>query len=238
MASTPSPNDKYFDGATTSRGTGIQRGVSKSSPLRSNSPRLPPRTLEYKEAAMIPCFKVRNMLISIQEQVADAMININDTFKHYEGYTPAPCGINHRAAGVILFRFTLEGAMQLMITKENDKVVLPGGKIEGRELPLEALAREFQQETGLSFTPDLLFSQFQRSIQYNKGKYTLYLIQYDPKLVTGTAKDDVKWVTYEEALTLVDKFPRDLLEVPAVKDFFKPAITTEPISPISEIHGI
>ena len=83
----------------------------------------------------------------------------------------------------------------------------PGGEVESEETPEAAVAREIQEETGLSVNPNKLKKLFAK--QYRQTTHILFeakLAEPDAKIALSWEHKDYRWITPEE-LKRLPKFP-------------------------------
>lgn len=83
----------------------------------------------------------------------------------------------------------------------------PGGEVEPEETSEAAVAREIQEETGLSVNPNKLKKLFAK--QYQQTTHMLFeakLAEPDAKVALSWEHEDYRWITPEE-LKSPPKFP-------------------------------
>ena len=83
----------------------------------------------------------------------------------------------------------------------------PGGEVEPEETPEAAVAREIQEETGLSVNPNKLKKLFTK--QYQQTTHMLFeakLAEPDAKIALSWEHEDYRWIAPEELKSL-PKFP-------------------------------
>ena len=83
----------------------------------------------------------------------------------------------------------------------------PGGEVESEEIPEAAVAREIQEETGLSVNPNKLKKLFTK--QYRQTTHMLFeakLAEPDAKIALSWEHEGYRWITPEELKSL-PKFP-------------------------------
>ena len=83
----------------------------------------------------------------------------------------------------------------------------PGGEVEPEEIPEAAVAREIQEETGLSVNPNKLKKLFTK--QYRQTTHILFeakLAEPDAKIALSWEHKGYRWITPEELKSL-PKFP-------------------------------
>lgn len=83
----------------------------------------------------------------------------------------------------------------------------PGGEVESEEAPEAAVAREIQEETGLSVNPNKLKKLFTK--QYRQTTHILFeakLAEPDAKIALSWEHKDYRWITPEE-LKRLPRFP-------------------------------
>ena len=83
----------------------------------------------------------------------------------------------------------------------------PGGEVEPEETPEAAVAREIQEETGLSVNPNKLKKLFTK--QYQQTTHMLFeakLAEPDAKIALSWEHEDYRWITPEE-LKRLPRFP-------------------------------
>ena len=83
----------------------------------------------------------------------------------------------------------------------------PGGEVESEETPEAAVAREIQEETGLSVNPNKLKKLFTK--QHQQTTHMLFeakLAEPDTKIALSWEHKDYRWITPEE-LKRLPKFP-------------------------------
>ena len=83
----------------------------------------------------------------------------------------------------------------------------PGGEVESEETPEAAVAREIQEETGLSVNPNKLKKLFAK--QYRQTTHILFeakLTEPDAKVALSWEHKSYRWITPEELKSL-PKFP-------------------------------
>ena len=83
----------------------------------------------------------------------------------------------------------------------------PGGEVEPEEIPEAAVAREIQEETGLSVNPNKLKKLFTK--QYRQTTHILFeakLAEPDAKIALSWEHGGYRWITLEELKSL-PKFP-------------------------------
>ena len=79
----------------------------------------------------------------------------------------------------------------------------PGGEVEPEEIPEAAVAREIQEETGLSVNPNKLKKLFAK--QYQQTTHMLFeakLTEPDAKIALSWEHEDYRWITPEELKSL------------------------------------
>ena len=79
----------------------------------------------------------------------------------------------------------------------------PGGEVEPEEIPEAAVAREIQEETGLSVNPNKLKKLFAK--QYRQTTHILFeakLAEPDAKIALSWEHEDYRWITPEELKSL------------------------------------
>lgn len=84
---------------------------------------------------------------------------------------------------------------------------VPGGKLEAGELPLEAVVREVNEETGLVLQPDKLFFVEKVYIQNGEIQYVFHMFRTRfeeelPSILLNEEHTEYTWVTPKEALRL------------------------------------
>ena len=83
----------------------------------------------------------------------------------------------------------------------------PGGEVEPEEIPEAAVAREIQEEAGLSVNPNKLKKLFTK--QYRQTTHILFetkLAEPDAKIALSWEHKGYRWITPEELKSL-PKFP-------------------------------
>jgi len=83
----------------------------------------------------------------------------------------------------------------------------PGGEVEPEETPEVAVAREIQEETGLSVNPNKFKKLFTK--QYGQTTHILFeakLAEPDAKIALSWEHKDYRWITPEE-LKRLPRFP-------------------------------
>ena len=83
----------------------------------------------------------------------------------------------------------------------------PGGEVEPEEIPEAAVAREIQEETGLSVNPNKLRKLFTK--QYRQTTHMLFeakLTEPDAKVALSWEHKSYRWIAPEE-LKRLPKFP-------------------------------
>lgn len=83
----------------------------------------------------------------------------------------------------------------------------PGGEVEPEEIPEVAVAREIQEETGLSVDPKKLKKLFTK--QYQQTTHMLFeaeLAKLDAKVALSWEHESYRWITPEE-LKRLPRFP-------------------------------
>lgn len=79
----------------------------------------------------------------------------------------------------------------------------PGGEVEPEEIPEAAVAREIQEETGLSVNPNKLKKLFTK--QYQQATHVLFeakLTEPDAKVALSWEHKNYRWITPEELKSL------------------------------------
>ena len=79
----------------------------------------------------------------------------------------------------------------------------PGGEVESEETPEAAVAREIQEETGLSVNPNKLKKLFTK--QYQQATHVLFeakLTEPDAKVALSWEHKSYRWITPEELKSL------------------------------------
>ena len=79
----------------------------------------------------------------------------------------------------------------------------PGGEVESEETPEAAVAREIQEETGLSVNPNKLKKLFAK--QYRQTTHILFeakLAEPDAKVALSWEHKSYRWITPEELKSL------------------------------------
>lgn len=79
----------------------------------------------------------------------------------------------------------------------------PGGEVEPEETPEAAVAREIQEETGLSVNPNKLKKLFTK--QYQQATHVLFeakLTEPDAKVALSWEHKSYRWITPEELKSL------------------------------------
>ena len=79
----------------------------------------------------------------------------------------------------------------------------PGGEVESEETPEAAVAREIQEETGLSVNPNKLKKLFTK--QYRQTTHMLFeakLTEPDAKVALSWEHKSYRWITPEELKSL------------------------------------
>jgi 8-oxo-dGTP pyrophosphatase MutT (NUDIX family) len=79
----------------------------------------------------------------------------------------------------------------------------PGGEVEPEEIPEAAVAREIQEETGLSVNPNKLKKLFTK--QYQQATHVLFeakLTEPDAKVALSWEHKSYRWITPEELKSL------------------------------------
>lgn len=108
----------------------------------------------------------------------------------------------------LIFRPSIYGLLfkgdKILLSKQWDGYDFPGGGIKKGELALEALKREFWEETGLHITPDKLITvteNFFISIESRKSLHgiLIYYICKSPKGQISTKYFDIHEKTYLSA---------------------------------------
>lgn len=88
-----------------------------------------------------------------------------------------------------------------------EHIDFPGGEVEPEEIPEAAVAREIQEETGLSVNPNKLKKLFAK--QYRQTTHMLFeakLAEPDAKIALSWEHEGYRWITLEELKSL-PKFP-------------------------------
>ena len=88
-----------------------------------------------------------------------------------------------------------------------EHIDFPGGEVEPEEIPEVAVAREIQEETGLSVNPNKLKKLFAK--QYRQTTHMLFeakLAEPDAKVFLSWEHKGYQWITPEELKSL-SKFP-------------------------------
>ena len=79
----------------------------------------------------------------------------------------------------------------------------PGGEVEPEEIPEAAVAREIQEEAGLSVNPNKLKKLFTK--QYQQATHVLFeakLTEPDAKVALSWEHKSYRWITPEELKSL------------------------------------
>ena len=80
-----------------------------------------------------------------------------------------------------------------------EHIDFPGGEVEPEEIPEAAVAREIQEETGLSVNPNKLKKLFAK--QYRQTTHMLFeakLAEPDAKVALSWEHKSYRWITPEE----------------------------------------
>lgn len=88
-----------------------------------------------------------------------------------------------------------------------EHIDFPGGEVEPEEIPEAAVAREIQEETGLSVNPNKLKKLFAK--QYRQTTHMLFeakLAEPDAKVALSWEHKSYRWIAPEE-LKRLPKFP-------------------------------
>ena len=88
-----------------------------------------------------------------------------------------------------------------------EHIDFPGGEVEPEEIPEAAVAREIQEETGLSVNPNKLKKLFTK--QYRQTTHMLFeakLTEPDAKVALSWEHKSYRWIAPEE-LKRLPKFP-------------------------------
>lgn len=87
---------------------------------------------------------------------------------------------------------------------------IPGGGIDAGEAPEAAAVRELQEETGIVVSTVEKLGLFHPLNSFNTESVTLYLARIEPRSSTTTKTEsgehmaEQKWVTFDEALAMID----------------------------------
>ena len=84
-----------------------------------------------------------------------------------------------------------------------EHIDFPGGEVEPEEIPEAAVAREIQEETGLSVNPNKLKKLFAK--QYRQTTHMLFeakLAEPDAKVALSWEHKSYRWITPEELKSL------------------------------------
>jgi len=125
-------------------------------------------------------------------------------------YTAAPTGFNPKFEASGCF---IEAKQKFPLLHRQDSCSqgntwgLPSGKIKPGESPLECMAREIKEETGLIIPPPKIISISQVYVRYPDCdfKYHIFHTTLDRQrkiIINPQEHKDFKWVSPEEALAL------------------------------------
>lgn len=102
-----------------------------------------------------------------------------------------------RIAAAIIF----DDAMRVLVVRKRSASVFmqPGGKIEPHEDPLEALARELNEEIGLAITPDLPvhLGKFRAEAANEKGRQVeadVFAVPLTGPVAAQAEIEEIRWV--------------------------------------------
>jgi 8-oxo-dGTP pyrophosphatase MutT (NUDIX family) len=100
------------------------------------------------------------------------------------------------AAGVLLYN--VDKVLLIKHNKYGGKYGIPGGKLEGKESPLEAALRECREETGL--TPKGSPIELSGTYKMDNGKtfHVFYFPSYDGSILQESGEGKVDWFDYRE----------------------------------------
>jgi 8-oxo-dGTP pyrophosphatase MutT (NUDIX family) len=109
--------------------------------------------------------------------------------------------INIMIKNAVMLLFTESDQVMLVKSTQDNKWMSPGGHIDGDETPLDAMIREFKEETGF----DLPKTQTLKSYDYNKHTRIYYGVashQFPKFEITKTKKpyevSEIKYVLYKD----------------------------------------
>jgi 8-oxo-dGTP diphosphatase len=117
-----------------------------------------------------------------------------------------------RAAGGIVVRRSTDGTPEIALVHRPGRRdwTLPKGKLEPGETPEQAALREVREETGFSCRLDAFVGTTRYLDSAGRPKVVDYWMM-EPvggRFVSGAEVDDMRWVSYPSACTLLT-YPRD-----------------------------
>lgn len=98
---------------------------------------------------------------------------INKLIKSIDPKADEACiGVGSRASGILVYQ--PDG--KVLLGLRNGELIVPGGKAQGEESPIEAAVREFKEEFLVTINERLILDYPQLSYYIVGGKYTIHLI--------------------------------------------------------------
>ena len=112
--------------------------------------------------------------------------------------------MNEDAAGVLLYN--VDKVLLIEHKKYSGKYGIPGGKLEGKESPLETALRECREETGL--VPKGKPIELPETYVMDNGKnfHVFYFPSYEGSMVSNSDEGKPEWFDYRE-VHMMDGLP-------------------------------
>ncbi len=174
--------------------------------------------LKSTEARWTSKAAIRDQLLAVQKAYNATITALNAAAKAVEpDFEPVIVGQAHRAAGLLVWDVGEDGIVQVLLAKEAEEFVIPGGKAIAEEHPMETAIREFSQELGGYYetkTLATLLGGIHSSLYYPQGKYTLFIVH---ARFLGTPLKSLPWYAWTSVPTLkLHPFARIILNLPAM----------------------
>ncbi len=161
---------------------------------------------------------------------------INNLIKQIDPKVDEACiGVGNRASGILVYR--PDG--KVLLGLRDKELIVPGGKCQGEESPIETAVREFKEEFLVNINSKDILDNPQLCYYIANGKYTLYFIsaecifcdsgkiidEYkktvsDTLLLSHENPSELMWVDLYKCTEVLNNFTMIIRESIGVKNFF------------------
>ena len=173
--------------------------------------------LDPREAAKAT---IREQLLAVQKAYNATIAALNKAALLIDPtFEPVIVGQAFRAAGLLIWDVGDDGIVQVLLAKETDGLVIPGGKAVGEEHPELTSIREFDQEIRGYYEVKTLEALVGRVhsgyLYYAPGKYSLFIVH---ARTLGTPLKPLPLVPWTAVSTLpLHPFAKLILGLPAIQ---------------------